>query len=168
MSSIRFLLLGTIVSGMLACRQGTPEREITADKRDTGTDKQDVTQVGEREARAVSAGNVDSNLAVLTRDVVMMPPGERVLTGTDPVRSWLRRIHDQYTLNLRYTGSEVDVVGDWAIQRYTFVATATPKKGGKPTEDRGKGIHIYRRQPDGSWLIAQDVWNSDPASSRSP
>jgi ketosteroid isomerase-like protein len=24
-----------------------------------------------------------------------------------------------------------------------------------------KGIHVYKRQADGSWQMAQDVWNSD-------
>jgi hypothetical protein len=27
--------------------------------------------------------------------------------------------------------------------------------------ERIKGIHVMKRQPDGTWKIAQDVWNSD-------
>jgi ketosteroid isomerase-like protein len=158
MSSNRPLLLATMLAaGTLSCRQSAPEP-------DTTTDKQKVSQVGEREVRAVNAGNIDSNLAVLTQDVVMMPPGEGVLNGSAAVRSWLQGMHDQFAINLRYIQSQVDVVEDWAIERYTGVATITSKKGGAPVEDRIKGIHIYRRQPDGNWLIAQDVWNSDLAS----
>jgi ketosteroid isomerase-like protein len=55
----------------------------------------------------------------------------------------------------------VTVAGDWAIQRYAYQLTLTPKAGGQSMEERGKGIHIFRRQPDGSWLIVQDIWNSD-------
>jgi ketosteroid isomerase-like protein len=27
--------------------------------------------------------------------------------------------------------------------------------------DAGKGLHVYRRQPNGSWKLALDIWNSD-------
>ena len=162
MSSNRLLLLATILAAAtLGCRQPAPER-------DTAADKQSVSQVGEREVRAFSAGEIDSNLAVLTQDVVMMPANERMLTGAAAVRSWLRGLHDQFTFNLRYTESQVDVADDWAIERYMAAVTITPKKGGSPMEDRIKGIHVYRRQPDGSWLIAQDIWNSDLASPGNP
>jgi uncharacterized protein (TIGR02246 family) len=152
------LLLATMLAaGTLSCRQAIPDRGTT-------TDRENVSRVGEREVRAVNAGNIDSNLAVLTEDVVMMPPGERVLNGSAAVRSWLKGMHDQFAINLRYVQSQVDVLDDWAIERYRGVATVSPKKGGPSVEDRIKGIHIYRRQPDGNWLIAQDVWNSDLAS----
>jgi len=36
-----------------------------------------------------------------------------------------------------------------------------PLEGGPVVQDRGKGLHVYRRQPDGSWKLAQDIWNSD-------
>lgn len=35
-----------------------------------------------------------------------------------------------------------------------------PGAGGEAIEERYKGMHIYRRQPDGTWRIAQDIWNA--------
>lgn len=155
MNSCLLLLLATMVAaGTLSCRQPAPER-------DTSADQQNVTQVGEREISAVSAGDIDGNLATLTQDVVMMPPNEPVINGAAGVRAWLRGLHDQFTFNVRYTESHVVVAGDWAIERYVGVGTVTPKRGGRPMEERFKGIHVYQRQPDGSWRIAQDIWNSD-------
>jgi ketosteroid isomerase-like protein len=155
MSNNRSLLLVTILAAVaLGCRRPVPQPDATADK-------QNVSQVGERELKALNAGNIDSNLAVLTQDVVMMAPNQPVLTGAAAVRSWLRGLHDQFTFDVRYTDSQVDVAGDRAIERYMGTGTITPKKGGPPIQDRIKGIHIYHRQADGSWLIAQDVWNSD-------
>ncbi|MCH7490100.1 MAG: hypothetical protein IID05_05335 [Gemmatimonadetes bacterium] len=43
----------------------------------------------------------------------------------------------------------------------TFTMTLTAVGGGDPMLDVGKGFHVYRRQRDGSWKIAQDIWNSD-------
>ncbi len=66
-------------------------------------------------------------------------------------------------MSLEYTGSDVTVAGDWAIERYVGTVMMTPKAGGETITETIKGIHIYRRQPDGSWRIAQDIWNSNEA-----
>ena len=39
----------------------------------------------------------------------------------------------------------------------------TPRAGGEAVTETFKGIHVYRRQADGSWKIAQDAWNMDAA-----
>jgi ketosteroid isomerase-like protein len=36
--------------------------------------------------------------------------------------------------------------------------------GADPVDMTNKGIHIYKRQADGSWKMVQDVWNSDQAN----
>jgi ketosteroid isomerase-like protein len=39
-----------------------------------------------------------------------------------------------------------------------------PREGGK-RQDRGKYLTVWRRQPNGEWLIVADTWCSDlPAS----
>jgi len=53
------------------------------------------------------------------------------------------------------------VAGDVAIERVEYTASAWPAEGGPPVQDVGKGVHVYRRQTDGSWKLAQDIWNSD-------
>jgi ketosteroid isomerase-like protein len=43
----------------------------------------------------------------------------------------------------------------------TYKMTLTPKKAGaKPLPtDEGKYIEVLKRQADGSWKIAYDIWN---------
>jgi ketosteroid isomerase-like protein len=39
---------------------------------------------------------------------------------------------------------------------------ARPLAGGRETQtDSGKFIEVWARQPDGSWLIADDIFNSN-------
>lgn len=130
---------------------------------DTSAAVQAVNAAGDREIAAVSSGNVDSVLPVFTSDAVLMPPNEAAVHGRDSLRIWAQGMYQQFSLSGRYISSDVTVAGDWAIQRYTYALTLTPKAGGRPIEERGKGIHVYRRQPDGGWLIAQDIWNSNAA-----
>lgn len=163
MTRLRSLTLAAIpLLISLGCQQPQADAESTP-ARDTAADRQAIEKVREREIASFVAGTPDSGAAVVTTDVVMMPPNEPTITGRDSVRAWLKRATDQYRVNGRYTDADITVVGDWAIERYDGELALTPKAGGRPMQERIKGIHIYRRQPDGSWQIAQDVWNSNGA-----
>ena len=41
------------------------------------------------------------------------------------------------------------------------VATSTPKAGGPSTQDKSKWIAALERQPDGSWKVFWEMYNSD-------
>lgn len=148
----------TWLTAVVACSQGSREANSVGDV-------EAIKQVREREIAALSQGRVEDLVTVYTNDAVLMPPNEAQVAGSQALRSWAQGITDQYTVAGRYTGSDVVVAGDLAIERYTGAVTLTPKKGGAPIDERMKGIHVYRRQPDGSWRIAQDIWNSDASQS---
>jgi len=129
----------------------------------TEADVAAINAVREREMGFVNSGNPDSLSAVYASDVIMMPPNEPAVNGRDAVRQWAQTAFGQVTMSVRYTNTQVTVAGDWAVDRYTGVLTVTPKAGGAPMEEQIKGVHVMRREADGSWSIAQDVWNSDAA-----
>jgi ketosteroid isomerase-like protein len=142
----------------LGCGQPPADAE-SATARDTASDRQAIEQVREREIGSFRAGAPDSGAATFAADAVLMAPDEPAVTGRDSIRAWLKRGTDQYRVDGRYTKADIVVAGDWAIERYDGELTLTPKAGGRPIQERFKGIHAYRREPDGSWRIAQDVWN---------
>ncbi len=150
-SWVVLLFVGLITN---SCGPGAPSGDPVADAAA-------IDAVREREIAAFSAGQLDSLAAVQTADVVLMPPNEPAVSSSDAVRTWAQNIYNQFTVTGRYTEDEATVAGDWAIERYAGELTLTPKAGGASITERIKGIHVYRRQPDGSWRIAQDVWNTD-------
>jgi ketosteroid isomerase-like protein len=128
----------------------------------TEADRQAIAQLRDREIALFSAGNIDDVLAVFTDDLVVMPPNEPVRAGKQEARAWLQQLYKQFKIEGTYTSSsDPTVAGDWAFERMTFRLKLTPVSGGAAIEDVGKGFHVYRRQGDGSWKIAQDIWNSD-------
>jgi ketosteroid isomerase-like protein len=149
-------LVLTSFAAVLACAPGGPARS-------TAEDEAAIKQVRDREIEAFSQGRVDDLVALFTDDVVFMPPNEPQVVGSQALRSWAQGIADQFTVVGRYSDWKTVVSGDWAFERFTGVLTLTPRRGGAPIDDRLKGIHIYRRQSDGSWRIALDIWNADPA-----
>ena len=96
-----------------------------------------------------------------TNDAVLMPPNQAAVTGNQAIESWFQTTFDQFTTEFTVASEELEVVGDWAFDWGAYMTALTPKAGGEPTEDRGKYIVILRKQVDGSWRIAHDIWNSD-------
>ncbi len=100
--------------------------------------------------------------SLYTNEAVLMPPNEAAVTGNQAIESWSQTSFDQFTTSeLTLAPDEVEVVGDWAFERGTYMIALTPKADCEPMEDRGKYIVILRKQVDGSWKMAHDIWNSD-------
>lgn len=124
-------------------------------------DRAAVRALIEAEVRAGNAGDPDAFLALFAQDAVAMPPNAPAVEGA-AMGQWLRDFMGQARIALDpYEDEELIMAGDWAIHRYAFRWTITPRAGGDPVTAQGKGFHIARRQPDGSWLLTHDIWNTD-------
>jgi len=160
--SVLPLMLAVTIAG--ACTaEPAPEPEPVAD---TQADADAIRALADQELALATAGDAVGFGALLTADAIAMPPNEPAVTGA-AVQEWLQNFMAAVTLSgARYQHDEIRVHGDVAIHRFSFTWTMTPKAGGEPVTETGKGIHIMIRQPDGSWKIARDVWNTDaPAPS---
>jgi ketosteroid isomerase-like protein len=135
---------------------------------ETGTDLdcQRIFEVTEGEARAVEAGDMDAYLSLLSADVVFMPQNVTAKTGNE-LREWLRDFLEHFTIKYReFVHGETIIRDDLACHTYTCSWIATPKSGGEAKLMFFKGMHVLRRQSDGSWKIARSLWNTDPAPSQ--
>lgn len=148
------------VMAALGCAQSAPT--------DTRADVAAINEVREREIALVATSDANRLLTVFTSDAVMMPPNEPAVHGQDAMRKWAEATFAQVSMSGRYTTSDVTVSGDWAVDRFAGVLTMTPKGGGSAIEETIKGVHIMKRQPDGTWRIALDVWNPDAPPPPSP
>jgi ketosteroid isomerase-like protein len=133
--------------------QGQPSQE------DIEADIAAVNAVRELEVATLASG--EANTAYIAADAVLMPPNEPAVSGSDAIDAWVSDFVAQFTGSVNYTSSQVTVSGDWAIEHYAGTMTLTPVGGGDSTEEVLKGIHVYRREADGSWKMVYDVWNSD-------
>ena len=120
-----------------------------------------VHAVAEALRAAVNASDVAGVLACWTPRGVLMPPHHPAVEGHAAIASYFHGIFAARRLTFTFPSSEVTMQGDLAVERLAYRAVARPLDGGPVTEDAGKGLHVYARQPDGRWLLAQDIWNSD-------
>lgn len=123
-------------------------------------DKASISQARDAFIAAFNRGDVDHLYDSFSKDHVTAPPNGPALRGAE-LRSWHKNMLDQNTAKSTFGPPDLVGAGDVAIDRYDYTLTVTPKAGGTPIADRGKGIWIWRRAGDGSWQLSYAIWNSD-------
>ena len=155
----QWLMVAALVTASVAIGCAQPSSTPSAGSE---ADRQAITDLRQQEMALFSGGDVEKMLSVFTDDLVIMPPNEAAVVGKEAARSWFQTMVQQFKIEGTYTSvSDLTINGDWAFERMTFALKLTPTGGGAAIEDVGKGVHVYRRQSDGFWKIAQDIWNSD-------
>jgi len=105
----------------------------------------------------VLARDFDSLVSLNTEDIVTMPPNGPALEGNAAVRAFFEGFPAMTAAKL--TPLEIDGRGDLAFVRGKYEMTVVAE--GESVSDIGKFVEILRRQEDGSWLLAVDIFNSD-------
>ena len=113
---------------------------------------------------AANAGDAARWASLYTEDAVMMPPNSPVVEGRGALESWLAILPVKIT-NAEGTALEVEGAGSVAYIRGTYSMSLQIPSVPESVPQQGKLLQIYARQPDGSWLLARDIWNANAAPS---
>lgn len=109
--------------------------------------------------QAALEGGWEATLEFYTEDTIMMPPNAPMIQGKEALKAFSEVFPPVTAFNM--TLDEIDGRDDLAFVRGSFSMTLTPEGAPEPIQDIGKFIEILRKQQDGSWLIAIDIFNSD-------
>jgi ketosteroid isomerase-like protein len=110
-------------------------------------------------SKARVVGDAEAWLSLWDEEGIQMPPGA-------PARS--KDVLDEIIPDAFASGrvssmniypEEINVVGSWAYTRGTYDSERTVE--GKPVRVDGKFLTIFKRQPDGTWRIYRDCFNSN-------
>ena len=126
------------------------------------TDERVIRDVHSTWIDAVNAGDLARLLPLMADDVVFLNPGQAPF-GRDGFSIAFSAAHQQAVVRCISELEEVVVVGEVAYTRSRDALSVTPRGGGKATQLAGHRITIYRRQPDGRWLLARDAHTLSPA-----
>jgi len=154
-----------IVLTFLSCVQQT--NPVVEETMSTEADIEAVNKAIEAWIDNVNANDPDGLIGLTCSDLEVIPPGEHPVSDVE-AQNLYRSFMEHSTVALKPTTTEVVVSGDWAFRRYGYELTLTPKDGGGPFIMIGHGIHMFKRQEDGSWCLAKDLWNSVPPPSDAP
>lgn len=105
---------------------------------------------------AVNAGDLALLLTLITDDLVLFSPGQEPF-GQEVFSKVFSTAHQDLRIDCASDLEEVVVVGEVAYTRSRDTVSVTPHAGGETAWHAGHRITIYRRQPDGRWLLARDA-----------
>ena len=126
-----------------------------------GPAEQTIPKVHSTWIDAVNAGDLARLLTLMTDDVVFLNPGHEPF-GRDVFSSTFTAAHQERRIDCRSELVEVVVVGELAYARSRDALSVTPRAGGEEKQFAGHRLTVYRRQPDGRWLLARDAHTLSP------
>jgi ketosteroid isomerase-like protein len=107
----------------------------------------------------VVAQDFESLVKLYTTDVVFMPPNGAAVHGRDDLLAWFKAFPS--ATHMEVSADHIEGQGDLAYVLGSYSMTIEPEGAPGPINDRGKFIEIRKRQPDGTWPLAADIFNSD-------
>jgi ketosteroid isomerase-like protein len=150
----RFLLpavAGALVAGC------TAQVEVETDN---SADIAAINAVRDMEVSSLMAG--DMTMPYATDGVIVMPPNEPMVVGREAAMAWGQAFVNAVTIEgVSYDQTEITVSGDLAVEHYTSSLTMRMEGSEEAMTEELKGVHVYRKQADGTWKMTLDVWNMD-------
>ncbi len=117
-------------------------------------DEQAIRDLVTRWIDATKAGDTKTVLSLMTDDVVFMVPGH------EPFGKEAFEVASSGNTTSSIEGTseilELQVLGEWAYMRSRLHVKVTPPAGGA-IERAGNTLTIFKKQPDGRWLLARDA-----------
>jgi ketosteroid isomerase-like protein len=116
-------------------------------------------------ARAASEGkDVDKIVSYWSDDAVVIPQGQPVAEGKAAIRAFVTTSLQLPGFKIHWVSEKVSFSpdGKLAYLRGTNEMTV-PGPAGTPLTLLGRGITVWRLEPDGQWRCVLDIWNDPPA-----
>ena len=126
-----------------------------------GPDERAIREAHSTWIDAVNAGDLVCLLSFMADDVVFLNPGQQPI-GRDGFSPGFSAAHQQSRINCISALEDVVVVGEVAYTLSRDSLSATPRAGGEALQLAGHRITVYRKQPDGRWLLARDAHTLSP------
>ena len=87
----------------------------------------------------------------------LKPTGERI-TGRPAVRDLCKKIMDTFSNEFTFHSLTSDISGNIAYDSGEYKESLVKISDQTKAEVQGNYLMIFKRQPDGTWLIAQQMW----------
>jgi uncharacterized protein (TIGR02246 family) len=127
------------------------------------TDERAVRAVHSTWIEAVNAGDLVCLLGLMSDDVAFLNPGQAPF-GRDGFAPGFSAAHEQARIDCTSELQDVVVAGEVAYTLSRDSLSVTPRAGGEAMQLAGHRMTVYRRQPDGRWLLARDAHTLAPVA----
>lgn len=112
--------------------------------------------------KSLTTKDVEAFVSFYADDAAVLPPNGPICTSKGSTRAALRPMFEAPGFSMTFQATKVEVArgSDLGYSYGTYSSTMNDPKG-KPIEDKGKYVTVYRKQADGKWKAIVDTFNSD-------
>src|SRR2546428_7405269 len=93
----------------------------------------------------------------MAADVVSLVPGHPPMRGREAFAAASRSALGHYRIEGKPDIQEIRIAGDYAFCWNHLSLTMTPSQGGSPKRRAGPILSIFRKEPDGRWVLFRDA-----------
>jgi ketosteroid isomerase-like protein len=114
-------------------------------------------------ATAASEGrDLERILSFWTADAVVLAPGLPAVVGKEALRQYVQSSMAIPGFSISWTSTNVTFSPDGNLA-YLFSRNAVTMNNpnGVPNTTEGRAVTIWRREADGEWRCAVDIWNAE-------
>ncbi len=116
-------------------------------------------------ATASEGRDIERILSYWTDDAVVLPPGLPAVVGKAALRQYVQGSMQIPGFRITWTSQDVTFSPDGNLAyMLSRNAVTMNTQDGVPTTTEGRAVTIWRREPDGEWRCAVDIWNAEPAA----
>jgi len=109
--------------------------------------------------------DVERILSFWTEDALVFPPGLPALRGTAALRSYVEGALAIPGFRITWSSSEASLSPDGQLAYVVSTNAVTmPGPDGQLVTTNGRAVTVWRREPDGDWRCAIDIWNDEPTA----
>lgn len=115
-------------------------------------------------AEASKGRDVEKVVSYWSADAVLAPPGQPPIIGTEALRKYVEDSYQVPGFNITWEAtadpefsSDLSMAYMWARNTVSF-----NDPDGNLVTMHGRAVTIWRREPDGEWRCAVDMWNDEP------
>jgi uncharacterized protein (TIGR02246 family) len=114
-------------------------------------------------ALAAEGRDIERIVDFWTDDAVVYPPGLPVVAGKAALRAYVQASLAIPGFHITWTSSDARISSDGQLAYLVGEnAVTVPGPTGKTVAMRGRAVTIWRREADGEWRCAVDIWNAHP------
>ena len=121
-----------------------------------------LEQDAEWAALSSKGQDVDRIVAFWTDDARVFAPGLPAFSGKAALRSYVEGALAIPGFHITWITSEASLSPDGQLAYLLSTNAVTmPGPGGQPVTANGRAVTVWRREPDGNWRCAVDIWNDE-------
>jgi ketosteroid isomerase-like protein len=158
----------SLASGRLA-RLAAAALALTACTRpvDLESEREALLRTDGEWASVVGSGDVDKIVSYWSDDAILLPPDGPAVVGKQAIRSFVAEAFEVPGFSITWQSNHAVVSADGSLG-YTVGTNSITTTGAdrRPVTTRGKGVAVWRKEPNGAWRCVVDIWNADAPQGR--